>query len=47
MTALAIGYPGDPESLAPEMRELELAARERKPFESTVFAGRFGEGASF
>ena len=47
VTVLAIGYPGDPESLSPEMRELELAARERKPLETTVFAGRFGEAASF
>ncbi len=45
MTAIAIGYPGDPESLPDGMRERELAARQRKPLTEFVFAGSWGRTA--
>ncbi len=43
ITALAIGRGGDPESLPEEMREGELAPRERKALSELVFGGRWGE----
>lgn len=39
MTVLAIGYPGEPESLPEDLRERELAPRKRKPLEEFVFDG--------
>ena len=38
VTAIAVGYPGDPEDLAPEIKERELQPRERKPLSEFVFA---------
>ena len=43
VTAIAIGYFGDPESLPESLREQERAPRSRKPFEEFVFAGRWGQ----
>jgi nitroreductase len=43
--AIAIGYPGDPDSLPEGLRERERAPRERKPLPSFVFAGHWGEPA--
>jgi len=43
MAGIAIGYPADPSVLPPEMRERELAPRQRKPLEEIVFSGRFGQ----
>jgi nitroreductase len=37
VTALAIGYPGNPEDLPEEFREAEYEERERKPLQSFVF----------
>jgi nitroreductase len=43
LTALAIGYVGDPASLPEALRERDLAPRARKPLAEFVFGGRFGE----
>lgn len=43
VAAIALGYPGAGENLPDDVRERELAPRERKPLESFVFSGRFGE----
>lgn len=45
MTAIAVGYPGDPESLPDPLRDRELAARQRKPLADFVFAGGWGRTA--
>jgi len=45
VTAIAIGYPGDSYSLPEELRKRELAPRTRKPLESFVFDGRWGEAS--
>jgi nitroreductase len=44
--ALAIGYPGNPDSLVGPLKERELAPRTRKKIEEFVFRGKWG-GASF
>jgi nitroreductase len=43
VAGFALGYPGDPASLSEQMKERELAPRERKPVESFVFAGEWGK----
>ncbi len=43
VAGIALGYPGDPASLPDPLRERELAPRERKPLDSFVFAGRWGQ----
>jgi nitroreductase len=45
--AMAIGYPGDPESLPQQLRERELAPRTRKPLAEFVMTGDWGHTASF
>lgn len=47
VAAFTIGYPGDPSSLPDQLRDRELAPRVRKPLNSFVFDGRWGEPASF
>jgi nitroreductase len=47
VAALAIGYPGDPQSLPDKLRERELAPRSRKPLSEFVMSGRWGHTASF
>jgi hypothetical protein len=42
VAAFALGWPGDPASLSPELRERENAPRVRRPAEEFVFRGRFG-----
>ena len=42
VAGLALGYPGDPESLHERLRKRELAPRERKPLTEFVFSGRWG-----
>ncbi|NET00343.1 MAG: nitroreductase family protein [Sphaerospermopsis sp. SIO1G1] len=37
MTAIAIGYPGDPQSLPPQYQEREFAERQRQPQNQFVF----------
>jgi hypothetical protein len=46
ISAVAIGYIGDPEVLHPNLKELELADRERRPWIENVFVGRFGQSFS-
>lgn len=43
VTAIALGYPGDPAALPDDLRKRELAERERKPLTSFVFEGRWGQ----
>lgn len=41
VAALALGYPGDPDTLPERYRQRESAPRERKPLAEFVFAGRW------
>ena len=43
VAGIAIGYPGDASSLPDQLRERELAPRARKPLESFVFTGKWGQ----
>lgn len=43
VAGIALGYPGDPASLPDQLRERELAPRERKPLDSFVFTGHWGQ----
>jgi len=43
VAAMAIGFPGDPARLPDDLRERELAPRTRKPLESFVFSGQWGQ----
>jgi nitroreductase len=45
VSVIALGYPGDPESLGEKLREREIAERQRKPLETFVFAGTWGRPA--
>ena len=47
LTALAIGYVGDPRSLPEEIRGRDLSERTRKPLSELVFAGHWGHRAAF
>lgn len=47
IAALAIGYPGDPDSLPPKLKDRELAPRTRKPLSEFVMAGKWGHAAPF
>ena len=42
VSAIALGYPGDPDSLTEKLRQRETAQRHRKPLESFVFSGAWG-----
>ncbi len=42
VAAMALGYPGDPQSLSDKLKKRELAPRERKPITEFVFTGRWG-----
>jgi nitroreductase len=46
IAALAIGYPGDPQSLPDKLRETETGPRSRKPISEFVMSGRWGHTAS-
>jgi nitroreductase len=43
VAGIVLGYPGDPATLPEELRQRELAPRTRKPCESFVFQGAWGE----
>lgn len=43
LTAIAVGYPGDPEDLPPEVKARELQPRERRPLSAFVFADAWGQ----
>lgn len=45
VTAIALGYPGDPATLPEDLKKRESAERERKPLDSFVFHGRWGQVA--
>ena len=45
VAAIALGYPGEPDSLPERIRERELAPRSRKPLEQFVFSGRWGRSS--
>ncbi len=47
VTALALGYLGDPDTLPGDLRRRELAERSRKPLSELVFAATWGEAAAF
>jgi nitroreductase len=47
IAALAIGYPGDPDSLPQPLKDRELAPRTRKPIAEFVMAGHWGHTAPF
>ena len=47
IAAIAIGYPGDPDSLAPKLKDRELAPRTRKPIREFVMTGSWGHTAPF
>ena len=47
VTAIAVGYPGDPDSLPDDLREMELEARTRRPFAEWVFADGWGSPAGY
>lgn len=44
---MAIGYPGDPKSLPEDLRQKDLAPRQRKAIREFVFSGKFGQSAGF
>ena len=43
VAGIALGYPGDPQSLPEGLRKREMAPRERKPMAQFVFSGRWGQ----
>jgi nitroreductase len=47
MAAIAIGYPGDPDSLPQPLRDREVAPRTRKPISEFVMSGSWGKKAPF
>jgi nitroreductase len=46
VAGIAIGYPGDPQSLPDALREREVGPRVRKPLDSFVFSGTWGQPSS-
>ncbi|NJL99128.1 MAG: nitroreductase family protein [Synechococcaceae cyanobacterium SM2_3_2] len=47
MVMIALGYIGDPDTLPESLQEKEKEARQRLPLEAFVFAGQWGQPASF
>ncbi|HEY6945466.1 MAG TPA: nitroreductase family protein [Candidatus Acidoferrum sp.] len=47
LAAIAIGYPGNPDSLPPKLKDRELAQRTRKPIREFVMTGSWGHTAPF
>jgi nitroreductase len=47
VAAIAIGYPGDPNSLPEKLKERELAPRSRKSLAAFVMTGDWGHTSSF
>ena len=47
IAAIAIGYPGDPDSLPQPLRDREGAPRTRKPTSAFVMSGSWGKKAPF
>jgi nitroreductase len=46
VAGLAVGYPGDPDSLPDPLRQRELAPRTRKPLAEFIFADAWGHPAA-
>jgi len=46
VSVMALGYPGEVESLPDQFREREMEKRRRKPLEEFVFSGTWGHPAS-
>ncbi|MGC2672755.1 MAG: nitroreductase family protein [Candidatus Acidiferrum sp.] len=46
IAAIALGYPGDPNSLPEKLRDREVAPRTRKPLSQFVMSGRWGHTSS-
>lgn len=47
LAAIAIGYPGNPDSLPSKMKDREMAPRTRKPIGEFVMTGSWGHTAPF
>jgi len=47
VAVMAIGYPGDPQTLSDKLRDRELAPRTRKPLSEFVMTGTWGHTPSF
>jgi nitroreductase len=47
VAGLAIGYPGDHNTLPDQLRQRELEPRSRKPLQSFVFTGKWGQTSPF
>jgi len=45
VSMIALGYPGNLDSLTEKLREREIAPRQRKPLETFVFSGAWGQPA--
>ncbi len=45
VTALAIGYAADPDSLPEALKERDLAPRTRNPLAAFVFGGKWGDSS--
>ncbi|MBD2296173.1 nitroreductase family protein [Anabaena sphaerica FACHB-251] len=43
IAAIAVGYPGDPQTLPEQYQQREFAPRQRKPQHTFVFTGTWGE----
>jgi nitroreductase len=46
VSVIALGYPGDVDTLPEQLREKEMAQRQRKPLEQFVFSDTWGHPAS-
>ncbi|HMD37961.1 MAG TPA: nitroreductase family protein [Candidatus Acidoferrum sp.] len=46
IAAIAIGYPGDPQTLPDKLRDREVAPRTRKPLSEFVMSGHWGHTSS-
>jgi nitroreductase len=46
VSVIALGYPGDPDSLTEKLRQREIGQRQRKPLEQFVFSGAWGNPAA-
>lgn len=44
VTGIAIGYPGNPDSLPDTLKERDRTPRQRKPLSEFVFEGKWGQG---
>lgn len=45
VSVIALGYPGDPDSLNEKLRQREISPRRRKPLDTFVFSGTWGNPA--